>query len=90
MAASNFVGFEFEQDLDKIVQRTVQEYYETRSIKPVKILIHGPPSCGKTILAKALACYYASHFINPDEILEDAVIRLVSLYLFFKSETKYK
>lgn len=78
MTVSNFGEFEFEQDIDQIVQKSVQEYFKARSIKPVKILIHGPPSCGKTTLAKALSCYYAAYYINPDEILEDALIRLVS------------
>lgn len=69
---------ESEPDLVKIVQKTVMAYYDSHSIKPLKILIHGPPSCGKTSLARALACYYALHYINPDEILDDAVMRLVN------------
>lgn len=77
MDTTFFKTFAFDSSIEKETQMAVEQYYQTRNIRPHKILIHGPPSCGKTTLAKALACYYGLHYIDPENILNDTLIHLV-------------
>lgn len=73
-------GEEFHSNTPKICE----EYYESRGLAPIKILIHGPPFSGKTTLARSLAKHYNLPIIQRSNLFETSVNRLVG-YLCAKN-----
>ncbi|XP_063919544.1 adenylate kinase 7-like [Zophobas morio] len=55
------------------MNQVVREFKTTRNLKPVKIVIHGPPGCGKTKLAKQLCEYYNCKYVSIATMLDDFI-----------------
>jgi len=65
------------EDLDSFGEKLTNEYHEARNLKPVKIIISGPPCSGKTTLAIALNNYYRVHLIKLDALIQDEIKLMV-------------
>ncbi|KAJ1558562.1 Adenylate kinase 7, partial [Nowakowskiella sp. JEL0078] len=65
-----------ESGLIENISQLIQEYKDARGLSPLKIVVHGPPACGKTYFAKKIADYYEIHFIEVQKVIHDAVNRL--------------
>lgn len=68
-------GFEwkYETGLLENIGAFLSEFREFRGLKPINIVVHGPPFVGKTTLAKKLAQHYEIHYLDPDQIVQDAI-----------------
>ncbi|XP_044264906.1 adenylate kinase 7-like [Tribolium madens] len=53
--------------------QVVREFTAKRNLRPVKIIIHGPPGSGKTQLAKKMCEYYNSKYVSIPTMLEDYI-----------------
>ena len=62
------------------MNQVVREFKTTRNLKPVKIVIHGPPGCGKTKLAKQLCEYYNCKYVSIATMLDDFIHIWVRLW----------
>lgn len=51
----------------------VREFTQKRHLRPVKIVLHGPPGAGKTHLAKKLCDYYNAKYVSIPTMLEDYI-----------------
>lgn len=49
----------------------------------MKIVVLGPPASGKTKLAHKLARYYSLVYLEPNEIVQNHIDKVVSFILFF-------
>ncbi|KAJ3118573.1 Adenylate kinase 7 [Phlyctochytrium bullatum] len=56
----------------------VQEYKDARGLHPLKLIIHGPPAVGKTLIAAKLAQHYEIHAVEVEAVVKDALERLQS------------
>ncbi|KAG7203650.1 hypothetical protein KM043_013685 [Ampulex compressa] len=62
------------------VDAIVREYRSARDLRPVKIIVLGPPAAGKTMVARYLAKHYAVHYVCVKSLITDAIQKLVSLF----------
>ncbi|KAK4884795.1 hypothetical protein RN001_001066 [Aquatica leii] len=62
-----------ELNLAENIKNIVKEFKQTRGLTPVRIIIHGPPAAGKTRIAKQLANYYGSHYVNIKTLIEETI-----------------
>ncbi|KAJ3341517.1 Adenylate kinase 7 [Gonapodya sp. JEL0774] len=70
--------WKYESGIAENMAVLVQEYKDARGLWPLKIVVHGPPACGKTTLAKALSEYYKIHYIDADGVMKSVVEKLES------------
>ena len=61
----------------------IQEYKDAHGLSPLKIVIHGPPASGKSTIAKALAEYYELHLVEAEEVVKEAIARLVRYFSLY-------
>jgi adenylate kinase len=66
-------------DLTELGKKLAEEFYKTRKLGPVKVVIHGPPLAGKTKLSAKLSEYYGAVIIDPTNMLENMKKSLVDL-----------
>jgi adenylate kinase family enzyme len=66
-------------DLTELGKILAAEFYKTRKLGPVKVVIHGPPLAGKTKLSEKLSEYYGAVTIDPTNMLENMKKSLVDL-----------
>lgn len=59
------------------MKNIVEEFKMERNLLPIHIIIHGPPSVGKTRLAKKLCDYYGSHYVSVKTMIEETISDLV-------------
>jgi adenylate kinase len=64
-------------DLTELGKKLAEEFYKTRMLGPVKVVIHGPPLAGKTKLSAKLSEYYGAVTIDPTNMLENMKKSLV-------------
>lgn len=66
------------------IETIVKEYKVARDLRPVKIIVLGPPASGKTRVARYLADYYGIPYVHVKTLISDTIQKLVSVYLFTK------
>lgn len=50
-------------------------------MKPLKLVIHGPPASGKTKLAERLCQRYGAHYVSVKTMIQETLDELVSSLL---------
>lgn len=55
----------------------VNEFKKALQLKPIKIILHGPPAVGKTNIAKQLSEIYGAHYMNVKLLIENEIEKLV-------------
>ncbi|KAJ3027297.1 UNVERIFIED_CONTAM: Adenylate kinase 7 [Siphonaria sp. JEL0065] len=68
--------WKYEQGMIEHLPNLIQEYKDARGLSPLKIIVHGPPACGKTYYAQKLAQFYDIHYVELDRVVKDAIARL--------------
>jgi adenylate kinase len=53
------------------IDMVISEFRTARGLTPIKIVVHGPPSSGKSTLASLLAEEYQIHHITLDSVVAD-------------------
>ena len=71
------IEWKFESGLIENIQALIQEYRDARGLSSLKILIHGPPASGKTFYAKKIAEFYELHYLEPEQVILEAIEALV-------------
>ena len=69
--------WKYEQGVIENLPTIVQEYKNARGLLPLKVMVHGPPGCGKSILSKKLAAFYEVSYIDVDQLVDETMKRLV-------------
>lgn len=50
-----------------------------QSLKPLKVIIHGPPAAGKTRLAVRLQRRYGAHYVSVKTMIDEILSELVMI-----------
>ncbi|KAI5705783.1 hypothetical protein M8J75_001730 [Diaphorina citri] len=53
------------------MRNTLKAFLKSHNLKPIKILIHGPPMSGKTELTRKLADHYGLQYLSPLDVLDN-------------------
>jgi len=72
----------FDMPFRDVVEVVIKEYKAARNLRPVKIIVLGPPASGKTRVARYLADHYGIHYVHVKTLISDTIQKLVSVYLF--------
>lgn len=88
----NDLGYTFKSDLNfaENINRIAQEYKDARKLRPIRILLHGPPAVGKTMIAKQLCEHYNLHYISVKSLIEDSIAELQSNIEYVNEQIKIK
>jgi len=70
------IELKYESGLIENISSLIQEYKDSRGLWPIKIILHGPPASGKSILAQKLAAEYKIHNLEPTQVVQDAMANL--------------
>lgn len=70
-------------DIDENAHKLADEFYDSRKLQPIKILIDGSPYAYHAEIAEMLVNFYSLHHIQKDCFLENFYQRLVSLIADF-------
>lgn len=54
----------------------IKELKESRELTPIKIMMHGPPGSGKTLLAKRICQEYGLHYVSIKTLIEETLQNL--------------
>lgn len=65
-------------DIDVNAHKLADEFYDSRKLKPIKILIDGSPFAYQAEIAEMLVNFYSLHRFQKDCFLENSCQRLVS------------
>ena len=77
-------NFEFTvdgQNFEEYAGKIGKEFYNSRKLRPIKILIDGSPHTFQTKLAKMLSQFYCLHQVNKKCFLKLYQCRLVSIIM---------
>lgn len=74
----------FDMPFRDVIDVVIEEYKAARNLRPVKIIILGPPASGKTRVARYLADHYGIHYVHVKTLISDTIQKLVSVYLFME------
>lgn len=67
-----------ELNLAENMTNIVSEFRKSRNLKPLRILLHGPPAVGKSRLAQKLHAAYGIQHITVKTMIEDILSDMVS------------
>lgn len=67
-----------ELNLAENMHNIVTEFRKGRQLKPLRILLHGPPAIGKTRLAEKLCSIYGVQHITVKKMIDDILADMVT------------
>jgi adenylate kinase len=67
------IEWQSDSNIAENMNQIVREFRIRRNLRPVKIVLHGPPGSGKTHLAKKVCEYYHSKYISVPTMLDDYI-----------------
>jgi adenylate kinase len=70
------IELKYESGLIENLPQLIQEYKDCRGLWPLKIVMHGPPASGKTFYAQKVAAHYKIHYLDPEEVVQEAIANL--------------
>ncbi|XP_025161964.1 adenylate kinase 7-like [Harpegnathos saltator] len=70
------IRWRFDMPFRDVVDDVVREYKAARNLRPVKIIVLGPPASGKTRLARFLADHYGINYVHVKTLISDTIQRL--------------
>ncbi|XP_063992217.1 adenylate kinase 7-like [Diachasmimorpha longicaudata] len=62
-----------ERTFDMQVERIVDEYRASRNLRPVKIIILGPPAIGKSTVARIISQFYRIPYVSEESLIAEAI-----------------
>ncbi|KAJ3277144.1 Adenylate kinase 7 [Terramyces sp. JEL0728] len=68
--------WKYESGIIESLPQFIQEYKDARGLWAVKIVMHGPPASGKTFYAQKIAELYKIHYLETDEVVNQALVAL--------------
>ncbi|EFN87130.1 Putative adenylate kinase 7 [Harpegnathos saltator] len=71
------IRWRFDMPFRDVVDDVVREYKAARNLRPVKIIVLGPPASGKTRLARFLADHYGINYVHVKTLISDTIQRLI-------------
>lgn len=74
------IEWQNELSLAENMPAIISEFRNARNLKPFKVIIHGPPAIGKTVLAREICEDYGTHYISVKTMIDETVADLVSIY----------
>lgn len=66
-----------ELNMAENMDNIVTEFRKSRNLKPLRILLHGPPAAGKSRLAQKLREIYGVQHITVKSMIEDILADMV-------------
>ncbi|XP_077272220.1 adenylate kinase 7 isoform X2 [Temnothorax americanus] len=77
----------FDMPFRDIVDAVIEEYKAARNLRPVKIIVLGPPASGKTRVARYLAKHYGIPYVHVKTLISDTIQKLVDDIEATKADT---
>ncbi|XP_044756042.1 adenylate kinase 7-like [Coccinella septempunctata] len=68
--------WQYESGFVRSIIPIIEELKESRELSSIKIMIHGPPGSGKTILAKRICELYGLHYVSIKTLIEETLQNL--------------
>lgn len=63
------------------MRNIIDEFRTYNNLNPVRVLLHGPPASGKTMLAKRLCDHYGFKYMSVKTIIDEKLEHLVRIEL---------
>lgn len=88
----NELGVDFKSELNftENIETIVEEYKKSRHLRPIRILLHGPPASGKTLIAQKLAEHYNLHYVSVKTLIDETIENLQSKIDYYKEQLREK
>lgn len=78
----DLIHWHFDMPFRDAIDEIVKEYKSARNLRPVKIVVLGPPASGKTRVSRYLADHYGIHYVHVKTLISDTIQRLVRIRLW--------
>ncbi|KAK2577085.1 hypothetical protein KPH14_005893 [Odynerus spinipes] len=72
------IRWHFETPFADNIGQIIKEYRASRELRPIRIIVLGPPASGKTRVARYLADHYRLHYINVQGLINDTIQKLTA------------
>nr|XP_034195712.1 adenylate kinase 7-like [Osmia lignaria] len=70
------ITWHFDIPFRENINAIVKEYRTARNLRPMKIIVLGPPAAGKTRVAQYLAKHYEIHYLHAKPLIKETIEQL--------------
>nr|KAF7434234.1 hypothetical protein H0235_002425 [Vespula pensylvanica] len=70
------IRWHFDTPFTDNIRAIIKEYKAWRELRPIRIIVLGPPASGKTRVARFLVEHYHLHYINVENLINDTIKNL--------------